>query len=106
MTRCTFYSGSHPAKQSYAALEQTHAHTRPIPIDLHPASFALPRLTLHAGLANALPGAPGQFEHDYPSIPGVPMKRHDEEANDLAARPKIAWKRRDRRKNLRITVHK
>jgi hypothetical protein len=32
-------------------------YTRPIPLEVHHASFAaLPKLTLQAGLANALPG--------------------------------------------------
>ena len=36
---------------------------RPIPLEVHPAAFAaLPKLTLQAGLANAMPGAPTSYD--------------------------------------------
>jgi len=46
---------------------------RPIPIEVHPASFAaLPKLTLQAGLANVMPGAPTSFDEPEPMIVETP----------------------------------
>ena len=77
--------------------------SRPIPLDVHPASFAtLPRLTLQAGLANAIPGAPIPIPLTGPTSPRGVSPLND---GKLVKKGSGKWKEK-KKKGLQIRIDK